>query len=247
MLREDPQPRPNIYQVVREGCLMQGREVPIKDVCWSSYCPHALSWTNPRLLHRYTRTQHNRNREPGRSLPRTRAHQTPRRSWVPSSRRIDPRSKPSQTWCPCEGADSPRLRQLRSNINRNRPRHPSGSAATRSLPWILARPVGRRTSSPLGSPHSTSSTFSTTKAANSTLTLPLLARARRRPRSPATVCRSSWQARPLWFWRVTPRRPRSANERYPAPRRHRPRPRRRLPPRASRDRSPRPPRHGRPR
>lgn len=32
MLRENPRSRPNIYQVLREGCLMRGREVPIKDV-----------------------------------------------------------------------------------------------------------------------------------------------------------------------------------------------------------------------
>lgn len=33
MLRENPQKRPNIYEVVREMCHMQGKEVPIRDVC----------------------------------------------------------------------------------------------------------------------------------------------------------------------------------------------------------------------
>ena len=33
MLKENPKSRPNIYQVLREACLMQGKEVPIKDVC----------------------------------------------------------------------------------------------------------------------------------------------------------------------------------------------------------------------
>lgn len=33
MLKEHPQSRPNIYQVLKEACAMQGREVPIKDVC----------------------------------------------------------------------------------------------------------------------------------------------------------------------------------------------------------------------
>ena len=33
MLKENPKSRPNIYQVLREACLMQGIEVPIKDVC----------------------------------------------------------------------------------------------------------------------------------------------------------------------------------------------------------------------
>ncbi|KAI1751414.1 serine/threonine-protein kinase ppk30 [Xylaria castorea] len=32
MLREDQTSRPNIYQVLRESCLMQGREVPIRDI-----------------------------------------------------------------------------------------------------------------------------------------------------------------------------------------------------------------------
>ncbi|OJD14975.1 NAK/BIKE protein kinase [Emergomyces pasteurianus Ep9510] len=32
MLREDPQKRPNIYQVLYEACRMRGKEVPIKDI-----------------------------------------------------------------------------------------------------------------------------------------------------------------------------------------------------------------------
>lgn len=32
MLKEDMSARPNIYQVLKEACSMQGREVPIKDV-----------------------------------------------------------------------------------------------------------------------------------------------------------------------------------------------------------------------
>jgi AP2-associated kinase len=32
MLRENPQVRPNIYQVLREVCAMQGREPPVRDV-----------------------------------------------------------------------------------------------------------------------------------------------------------------------------------------------------------------------
>ena len=32
MLRESPQARPNIYQVIREVCSMRGTDVPIKDV-----------------------------------------------------------------------------------------------------------------------------------------------------------------------------------------------------------------------
>ncbi|KAJ5246515.1 hypothetical protein N7468_001498 [Penicillium chermesinum] len=32
MLKENPQKRPNIYEVVREACHMQGKEVPIKDI-----------------------------------------------------------------------------------------------------------------------------------------------------------------------------------------------------------------------
>lgn len=36
MLKEDPRNRPNIYEVVREVCNMQGKEIPIKDVCRSA-------------------------------------------------------------------------------------------------------------------------------------------------------------------------------------------------------------------
>ncbi|TVY58020.1 Serine/threonine-protein kinase ppk30 [Lachnellula cervina] len=32
MLKENPKSRPNVYQVLRESCLMQGLEVPIKDI-----------------------------------------------------------------------------------------------------------------------------------------------------------------------------------------------------------------------
>lgn len=32
MLKEDPKKRPTIYEVVREVCGMQGKEVPIRDV-----------------------------------------------------------------------------------------------------------------------------------------------------------------------------------------------------------------------
>jgi hypothetical protein len=36
MLKENPRSRPNVYQVLREACLMQGLEVPIRDVCNST-------------------------------------------------------------------------------------------------------------------------------------------------------------------------------------------------------------------
>lgn len=32
MLRENPAKRPNIYQVVRDVCLMRNKDVPIRDV-----------------------------------------------------------------------------------------------------------------------------------------------------------------------------------------------------------------------
>ena len=38
MLRENPQQRPNIYQVIREVCLIRGTDIPIKDVS-ASLCP----------------------------------------------------------------------------------------------------------------------------------------------------------------------------------------------------------------
>ncbi|KAI9806291.1 MAG: hypothetical protein M1825_006406 [Sarcosagium campestre] len=41
MLREDPQQRPNIYQVLREACLMQNIEVPIEDIYAGRSASHA--------------------------------------------------------------------------------------------------------------------------------------------------------------------------------------------------------------
>lgn len=38
MLRENPQLRPNIYQVVREVCMMRGTDIPIKDVRLPATC-----------------------------------------------------------------------------------------------------------------------------------------------------------------------------------------------------------------
>ncbi|ROT42799.1 serine/threonine-protein kinase ppk30 [Sodiomyces alkalinus F11] len=54
LLRENPQSRPNIYQVLREACAMQGREVPIPDIysgrtyqeIRSSEKPHATEKLN---------------------------------------------------------------------------------------------------------------------------------------------------------------------------------------------------------
>lgn len=43
MLRENPQQRPNIYQVIREVCLMRGTDIPIKDVS-SSPLFYLIPW-----------------------------------------------------------------------------------------------------------------------------------------------------------------------------------------------------------
>jgi hypothetical protein len=58
MLRENPQHRPNIYQVVAEVCSMRHRPVPIKDVCEQ----HALKL--PSLIQiRYTPIEHSQKLE----------------------------------------------------------------------------------------------------------------------------------------------------------------------------------------
>jgi AP2-associated kinase len=38
MLRESMEARPTIYQVLKEGCAMQGKEVPIHDVSLLQSC-----------------------------------------------------------------------------------------------------------------------------------------------------------------------------------------------------------------
>jgi len=45
MLRENPSSRPNIYQVLRESCAMQGRDIPIKDVSHSCAQPGIVNLT----------------------------------------------------------------------------------------------------------------------------------------------------------------------------------------------------------
>jgi hypothetical protein len=48
MLRENPQKRPNIYEVVQEMCHMQGKEVPIRDVRAIFYYRYAI-FTNAKV------------------------------------------------------------------------------------------------------------------------------------------------------------------------------------------------------
>jgi hypothetical protein len=68
MLKENPKSRPNIYQVLREACLMQGIEVPIKDVCLN------LEYDR-REAHQCRYMREGRNQKPGGTnnyqLPRT--------------------------------------------------------------------------------------------------------------------------------------------------------------------------------
>ncbi|KLU89365.1 NAK protein kinase [Magnaporthiopsis poae ATCC 64411] len=47
MLKESRDARPNIYQVLREGCAMQGREVPIKDIYTGKPRPEAHTGAKP--------------------------------------------------------------------------------------------------------------------------------------------------------------------------------------------------------
>ncbi|EJT81793.1 NAK protein kinase [Gaeumannomyces tritici R3-111a-1] len=47
MLKESQDARPNIYQVLREGCSMQGREVPIKDIYSGKPRPEAHAGAKP--------------------------------------------------------------------------------------------------------------------------------------------------------------------------------------------------------
>lgn len=50
MLRENPQQRPNIHQVLSEACAMQGIAVPIKDV----RAHNGPKWSSSADCHRYT-------------------------------------------------------------------------------------------------------------------------------------------------------------------------------------------------
>lgn len=79
MLRESPQMRPNIYQVLREACAMQGREPPVKDVSGQRClaCPPPMTYCSNRFTpgnRRQTLGVNSLHRTPGR-----------RRRSVPSS------------------------------------------------------------------------------------------------------------------------------------------------------------------
>lgn len=63
MLRENQTSRPNIYQVLREGCSMQGLQVPIHDVSIKNLqCVTSTSRLSLLTPCRSTRTGHNPNR-----------------------------------------------------------------------------------------------------------------------------------------------------------------------------------------
>ncbi|KAJ5582047.1 hypothetical protein N7535_000667 [Penicillium sp. DV-2018c] len=49
MLKENPRDRPNIYEVVREVCKMQGKEVPIKDVRYNTLLNTDLTLTTAQI------------------------------------------------------------------------------------------------------------------------------------------------------------------------------------------------------
>lgn len=50
MLKESMHSRPNIYQVLKEGCAMQGREAPIKDVSALNSRPEFELTLMPRFM-----------------------------------------------------------------------------------------------------------------------------------------------------------------------------------------------------
>lgn len=121
MLKEHPQSRPNIYQVLKESCAMQGREIPIKDV-------RAYTWENGQdtqlttpyrsmlgSLPRIRETQHAKSR-PKHRLP-----------WLALyTRRHHRRNRPCQRSRRCEGAGY-HLPQLSQTQRRSRSRHQCGS------------------------------------------------------------------------------------------------------------------------
>jgi hypothetical protein len=58
MLRENPQHRPNIYQVVAEVCSMRHRAIPIKDVRY-------MRWFKSPILRHFRSTLAEHNLKPG--------------------------------------------------------------------------------------------------------------------------------------------------------------------------------------
>lgn len=80
MLRENPKQRPNVYQVLREACMMQGIEVPIKDVRSSPTLGRIATY-----MYRYILGERNRKQDATRHYHpcHPKRHLLPQ--WVPCS------------------------------------------------------------------------------------------------------------------------------------------------------------------
>lgn len=166
MLMEHPQSRPNIYQVLRDACAMQGRAVPVKDVC-------------PIKSTRVSRADGVRRSTPASRTPkpsheschRKQLRKPPLLRSVPCSLRLNPRNKQFRISRPCEGDDyqPPHHKQaMRRTQVLRRCRSQAGIRSLPSTPTPLRR---QSTKCQRGSHRSMSSLFSTKKASNSTLIL----------------------------------------------------------------------------
>lgn len=106
MLKENPKSRPNIYQVLREACLMQGIEIPIKDVSSISILQRSITHYG-----RFMPEGHSRNRGGTSNCHHQNLRLHHYRLLVRYSRRLHSNSKLFPRLCLCEGEDHKEARK----------------------------------------------------------------------------------------------------------------------------------------
>lgn len=159
MLQESAQKRPNIYQILRQACQMQGREVPIKDV-WTFILLQHLQANSARFMP----TGRHRKRADIKSSPRP--QQKHRNSGPCSLRQSRRLMSLFRRLLQCVAGD-----QLDRKL-RSKTRHAQAHRLfvehlqTRLLHWMVGRPT---TSSRIDSHHLTNSIFCMRREANSSL------------------------------------------------------------------------------
>lgn len=166
MLQESAQKRPNIYQVLREACKMQGREVPIKDV-WTFYSSANLQADSARFMP----TGQHRKRADIKSSPRPQQkHRNSGPCSLHQSRRL---MSLFRRLLQCVAGDQ-LDRRLRSKTPHAQARRLFVEhLQTRLLRWMVGRLL---TSSRIDSHHLTNSIFCMRREANSSLSQRLLTR-----------------------------------------------------------------------
>lgn len=105
MLRENMDARPNIYQVLKESCAMQGKDAPVKDVRTNPDAQTltllSLLFQLPDNLHRSIPVVHSLSLEELLQLLLQKNRRQVSQSWVPYMRLHRSNNNRFLTLCPC--------------------------------------------------------------------------------------------------------------------------------------------------